>query len=202
MRAISGKKAFSLLELMAVVVIIMLLTAATALTLANSQPSVKMKRDAAQMVSFLRNMWDISKTSGSPLVLKPNFEKGKFSFEDPRTGKSKAAELDGTILAIKLNDRVYSAAAAHESAPDRAETAWDDEYGEAIYISEGRGITTIAVLMAMRDGEKITSPTICSLNLVTGKGKVTLLDEEETANLDVAALLGAAGTAEGENNDN
>lgn len=202
MGAKQGKKAFSLLELMAVVVIILLLTAATALTLANSQPSVKMKRDAGKMVSFLRNMWDLTKTSGSPLVLKPNFEKGKFSFEDPRTGKSKAADLDGTILAIKLNDRVFSAAAAQEAAPDREETAWDEEYGEAIYLSEGRGITTISVLMAMRDGEKITSPTICTLNLVTGKGKVTLLDEEQAANLDMAALLGAAGPTEGSNDGN
>ena len=63
------QKAFTLLELIAVVVIIMVLMAGIAVNFANSRPGVQVKTDASNMIAFLRNMWDYTKASGTPLVL-------------------------------------------------------------------------------------------------------------------------------------
>lgn len=164
------RSGFTLIELMAVVTIILVLTVVTALTFANARPSIKVKRDAAQMVSFLRTMWDRTKATGDPLILEPDFGGAVLGHIDPRDGKRVLAEFDSKarIVAIKLNDRLYS---------KRSDSGGD------IYIAEGRGLSLVGVLFGLPGSdEDLLSEyeylTYCKLNLITGKGTVEELDNE------------------------
>ncbi len=178
-------RAFTLFEMLAVVAIIMVMIGLTALTFARSRPSVKVKNDAAQMVSFLRNMWDRTKTSGAPLMLNPDYEKGRLSYSDPRTGTVKRAKLstDVRVIGILLNDRYYNTDShlADEEEEDYAPI--DGDYTDALFISEGRGLTRIAVAFAILKDEEPTDITMAVLNLITGKGTVQPLDSDQLAEL-------------------
>lgn len=184
-----GTKGFTLLELMAVTVIIMIMIAVTTVSFANSRPSVKIKRDAAHMVSFLRNMWDRTKTTGDPLVLEPNFEDGTLSYTDPLEGRRVKAkfESEARIIAIKINDRLYSRSSI-DVPLDQDESYSDAFFDTGIYLSEGRGLTRFAVIFGMAEHgddplDEWEYLTMCKLNLVTGKGSVVKLDPEELQEL-------------------
>jgi len=169
-----------LLEMMAVVVIIAIMLGSLLVALGNSRPSVKVKKDSAQMVAFLRNMWDQSKASGSPLVLLPNYEDGSLSYRDPRLGREKKAEFTskGKILAIVVNDRVYNADSRFETGE------LDPAEANAVYISEGRGLTRIGVVFGVpKDDVSYDFLVLASLNLINGRGAVVDLDETEYQDL-------------------
>ncbi len=177
-------RGFSLLELMAVVVIILIMLGMTVLTFANSRPSIKVRRDASQMIAFLRNMWDLSKATGSELVLEPNFETGKLSYLNPRGAQRLDAKLaaENRVIGIKLNDRLYSRASLERNI--------DGETGlpESIHVGEGRGLASISVLFGVpgeEPGDLATYKylTECTLNLITGKGEVLDLTPEELQTL-------------------
>ena len=192
------KRAFTLIELMMVVVIIMVMMGLTALTFSASRPAVKVKRDASRMVAFMRNMWDHTRTTSAPLILIPDFETGALSYEDPRTGKTAAANFASKahIIGIKINDRLYSAASMppppEEQDGDEAvieDEMYDDGgYDGSIFLSEGRGLTSLAVIFGVPKDKKDKTEgyehlTMCTLNLITGKGEIRLLDEEELNSL-------------------
>jgi prepilin-type N-terminal cleavage/methylation domain-containing protein len=168
-------KGFTLVEILAVVFIIAVLLGVTVITFSRSQPSVRVKRDAVSMVSFLRNMWDHSRATGSPLILLPNYEDGTFSYVDPRTNKQEFAEFTSgaRVIGILLNDRYYS------------ETAYQPEDmdlglgNEPLYLSEGRGLVQLAIVFALVEENRYEHITRSSLNLVTGKGKVEKLTRRE-----------------------
>lgn len=174
------KKGFTLLEMMAVVVIMAVMLGVIAVALGNSRPSVKVKKDSSQMIAFLRNMWDQTKASGTPLVFIPNYEKGSLRYRDPRAGVEKKAtfESGAKILAVVINDRIYSG--------DSQPVGDDLDSGEAnaIYISEGRGLTRIGVVIGILDDEDTYDLlTYASLNLINGRGSVMPLEEDEYQDL-------------------
>ena len=188
----SPRGGFSLLEMMAVVVIILTLTGVTVLTFANARPAVKVKKDASQMIAFLRNMWDLSKAGGSSLILTPDFETGKLSYTDPRSGVTVSARFSSKarVLGIKLNDRMYSSRTRDLEDDLEAEPVPEeggDPFRDSLYISEGRGLTRIEVVFGIPKGEDPQEGyellTLASFNLITGKGQVKWLDEEELASL-------------------
>lgn len=185
-------KGFSLLELMAVVIIILIMLAAMAVTFGNSRPSIKVKRDASQMVSFLRNMWDLTKATGAPLVLQPDYEQGTLAYTSPREGFSREAEFesDSRLIAFKLNDRLFSQASMDHAIED-------ESYNEAffdtgIYLSEGRGLAEISVIFGVAEDQDTPFDeyeyiTMCTLNLITGKGRIDNLDVQALEDLFVEA---------------
>ena len=185
--AAPAARGFTLLELMAVAMIILILTAAVGLTLGNSRPSVQVKRDAAQTVSFLRNMWDRARATGGSLVLEPDFEKGTLDYTDPRTGKRTRAEFDSDahVIAIGLNDRFYNAWSHLTRVPQGEDDAEYDPEADVLYISEGRGLVRVSVVFGIPVEEEsiegqlmvYDKVTMCTLNLVNGKGKIELLEE-------------------------
>lgn len=182
------RRAFTLLEMVAVVTVIMVLMGVLGLTFANARPTVRVKRDASQMVAFLRNMWDHTKTTGTPLVLTPDFESGGMSYMDPRLGKHTKARFSSKakVIGVKINDRLYSIASRDLVEEEEAEL--EDPFNNAIYLSEGRGLTRIAVLFGIPNKEEgYDHLTLCSLNLITGKGHITRLTQDE-----VAAIFEAA----------
>lgn len=182
----TGKKTqgYTLVEMLAVVFIISVLLGVTVLTFSRSRPSVKIKTDAAAMVSFLRNMWDFSKATGTPLVLNPDYEKGSFSFFDPRSQQEQFAEFTSgaQVIGILLNDRYYSAN-AYGAVVEQSESA---AAGEALYLSEGRGLIQLAVVFALVEDDQLKHITQSSLNLVTGKGEIKTLNRRELDELTYA----------------
>lgn len=180
MRQAGNNKAFTLLEMMVVVVIMVVMMGAVAVALGNSRPSVKVKRDAGTMVSFLRNMWDQSKATGTPLVFLPNFEDGSLRYRDPRLGQEKKATFtsDAKILAIVVNDRVLN---GDSRIVDDYE---DPANANAVYISESRGLTRIGVVFGiLQDDDSYDFLTFASINLINGRGQILPLEEEEYQDL-------------------
>lgn len=179
-RQIKAKRGFTLLEMMAVVVIISIMTGVLLVALGNSRPSVQVKKDASQMVAFLRNMWDQSKASGSPLVLLPNYEDGGMRYRDPRLGREKKATFSSKakVLAVVINDRVYNGDSRFESSDiDQAEA-------NAVFISEGRGLTRIGVVLGVaKDETSYDFLVLASLNLINGRGDIVDLDEADYQDL-------------------
>ncbi len=190
-RGFAKSRGFTLLEMIAVIMLILLLTAATAITLANSRSSVKVKKDASAMIAFLRNMWDQTRVSGSSLVLEPDFEKGGLTYIDPRSGQRKEAELDSGahILGIKLNDRLYNAYSHLGRIPTNAEEEVDyDPEADVIYVSEGRGLVRVGIVMGVPVDKEDASAgfehmVVCMLNLVNGKGKIEWLEEDQVRDI-------------------
>lgn len=180
-----NRPAFTMLEMMAVVMIIMVLTASVTLVLFNSSDSVKVRKDAAQMVAFMRNMWDRTRTTGSPLILSPDFEGGDLYYTEPRSGHTRKASLssEAQVVAIVLNDRVYSAGSGFSMEESYDENG-DPVVDNGIYISEGRGLTRIGVAFAvvLEDGGYELAK-YSALNLINGKGEVFDLTEEEIRTL-------------------
>ena len=182
------QKGFSLMELMAVVIIILIMLAVTTVNFANSRPSIKVRRDASQMVSFLRNMWDATKTTGAPLILQPDYEKGTLTYTSPRQNQTRTAKFESNsrLVAFKLNDRLYSQASMDVGMDDQQYN--DAFFDSGIYLSEGRGITRIAVVFGIAEEEdtplsEYTFLTMCTLNLITGKGEIINLTHEEVASI-------------------
>ena len=178
------ERAFTLLEMMAVVMIMLILLGVAGLTFANARPSVKVKKDAAQMVAFLRNMWDHTKATGAPLVLSPNYETGELSYTDPRIAKTSRAKFssDAKIIGIKLNDRLYTAA-SYDLVPEEESGTMDESGRFALYVSEGRGLTQVGVLFGIPREEHYDYLTFCSLNLITGRGTILSLNEDDLQEL-------------------
>lgn len=186
MRQFTRKPGFSMLEIIVVVTIILVLTGITAVSFANSNPSMRVKRDAAKTVSFLRTMWDRARVSGSSLVLQPDFEKGELVYIDPLTGEAKKAEFEKNvrIVGIQLNDRLYN----EFSNLGRIPTSDDEEYAydpdaDVIYVSEGRGLVKVAVVFATYDDDPDaenpwSNITISALNLINGKSRILRLEED------------------------
>ena len=199
------RNAFTLMEMIAVVIIVMMLAAITAVGFGNSRPSVQVKNDAAKMVSFLRNMWDRTKVSGAPLILNPDYENGKLSYFDPREGREFFADFssDAAIIGIRINDRFYTRDSyvppmnpmidedGNELPMEDPAFFGDEEMGDTLYISEGRGLTYVGVTFALLTGDEdnpvLEHITMATLNLITGRGTVEKLEEGELDDLMVQA---------------
>lgn len=189
------ERGFTLLEMMVVVVIIAVMSGAIIIGFMGNRSSMKVKRDAGQMVSFLRNMWDRSKTTGTALVLAPDFQNGSLAYIDPRDGVSEVAKFssDAYIIAIKLNDRLYSQASMDLVINNGSSD--DALFDTSLYLGEGRGLSLVAVIFGVPLNEEnldegFEDITMCELNLITGKGKITYL--EETDLLDIFDEAAAA----------
>lgn len=194
-------KAFTLMEMVAVVIIVMILVSITAVAFGNARPSVRVKNDAAQMVSFLRNMWDRTRATGAPLILNPDYEKGKLSYFDPREAKEFFAEFESgaRIIGIRLNDRFYTRdtyipPVTRELDADGKPMATSDEpyygdedVGDTLYISEGRGLTYVGVVFALYkeedDPSQLEHITMATINLITGRGDINQLEQEDLDDL-------------------
>lgn len=183
---------FTLIEMMAVVIIILVMLGVTAITFANSRPSVRVKRDAAHTVSFMRNMWDRTKAESTTLILEPNFEDGSLAYTNPDSGIKTKADFDSGahVIGIKLNDRLYSAGSTDYVAEDNG---YSDGYEDnSIYISEGRGLTRMAVVFGVPtdedDDQAYEHLYMCSLNLITGKGHIVQLTMDELSQLVEASV--------------
>ncbi len=178
-------RGFTLLEIMAVVLIMLVMTTVAAVSLANSRTSVKAKKDAAQMVAFLRNSWDHAKATGAPLILAINFKTGAFSYTDPRSGKKAKAKFssEAHVLAVQLNDRLYTA--RNQVFDEESEQEVEEGTEEGItylYLSEGRGLTHIAVLFGVLEDEieqTYDYLNLASLNLINGRGEIRPLEMED-----------------------
>ena len=180
----SSKKmrAFTLMELIAVVIIVLVMMGTTALTLYNSSQSVRLRKDASQTIAFMRNMWDRSRTSGSALILWPDFASGELSYTEPRTGKREKASFSSKakVVAVKINDRVHSASSGYEPVEEEGEFYQE----EMLYLSEGRGLTQLAVVFGVPKDEAFPEAgfkhlAMASINLITGRGQTRLLDQHE-----------------------
>ncbi len=180
-------RGFSLLELMAVVVIILIMMGALALTLARSRPAARVKKDAAQSVAFLRNMWDRTKATGAPLVLNPDYEKGALAYIEPRSGREESASFSRGVklLAFRINDRTYSMASQTSSEDEYAE--YGRVFDDSLYISEGRGLTTISMVLGIPRDDEVDPIMAASLNLITGKGQIEDLSQEDLGDILAAA---------------
>lgn len=181
-------KGFTLIEMMAVTLLIMILAGVVGLSFMNSRDGVKFRKDGAQCLTFLRLMWDFSKTSNAPLVLQSEREGGLLAFVDPRTGTREHVRLESTarVLGALLNDRFHSLVQVTEGEED------SEGGGSSAYLSEGRGLTTLALLLGLPAEEEgvFKAGILVRLNLITGKGKIedldpqqlqTLLDEEQAS---------------------
>ena len=180
----TNKRGFSLLEIMVVLILIALLTAATGLTFQRSRTSTQVKTDAARTVSFLRNMWDLVRATGGALVLEPNFETGGLSYLNPRTGERFDAEFesDAQVVGIQLNNRLYNVHSNLGRVPTRGQDVDELDYDpslDVIYVSEGRGLVMVAVIFAVRgdDEESYSHVTMSALNLVNGRGRTIKLED-------------------------
>ncbi len=188
------KEGFSLLEMMAVVIIILCLLGLTAITFSRAQPGTQIKTDAANTISFLRNMWDLVKAGGSSLVLQPDYESGRFFYIDPRTGVQSEAEFtsDAVVIGVRINDRIYNQGSFTPPGDN------EEEYGDSLegvnnlYLSEGRGLTRVGLIFAIPEKDQLTHITMASLNLITGKGKIKSMDEEELQQLIMMSQEAAA----------
>lgn len=195
------RPAFTLLEMIVVVTLMAVLMGAAAILVFGSQNSVVVKDEGARMLAYLRNAWDHTRASGAPLVFRPNYQDGTLHYYDPRTQRTKKASLakGHYVVGIRLNDRMYSQATGGMATPVVASDsdgdqeasdalAFEDEF--ALFISEGRGMARIAVIFAVLkeddgpvDVSNFSNIVMCSLNLITGKGEVTEIDEREFDNL-------------------
>jgi len=178
-------KAFTLVELMAVVAIILILLGGASVIFMNGRDSVKIRSDANHLVSFMKSMLDYTKATGVPLVIQFNPDNNAFSYVDPRNGETREAKLTSKakILAIKLNERLFT--------PETLLSIKEEEQGEedvigeessaSVYISEGRGLITMSMLLAIQDEDEgnLTFATLAQLNLISGKGKILQLKPEE-----------------------
>jgi len=187
-------RAFSLIEMMAVVMIILLITAMVGLTFANSRPSVEIKRDAAKTVAFLRNMWDRARASAGALILEPDFEEGTLSYVEPRSGQLHKAEFDSGahVVGIRLNDKVYNSYSnlRRMPRPEDEEIEYDPE-ADVLFISENRGLVRVTVIFAKPiyedgDDELIIGyeyVMACTLNLINGKSRIERLEDGRLAEI-------------------
>lgn len=189
---------FTLLEMIVVTLLILIMAGMVSLTFANARPSVKLRRDAAQSLAFLRNTWDFVKASSSQLVLAPDWKEGVLEYFDPRTQTRQACRFRSKahILAIILNDRVYNAQSMPQSeeVPEEGEPSGTED--GSLYIEEGRGLTELAIVFGIPDddAEDVTAYkwiTLAKLNLITGRGQIQELTTE-----DYDALAGQAETEE------
>lgn len=175
-----ARKGFTLVELMAVVVLIMVLLGAGTVMFMNGRESVKIRSDANHLISFMKSMLDYTKATGVPLVLQFGEEDKSFSYIDPRNQATFKAKMESKarVLAIKLNDRLY--------LPGKLQIIEEDvPYGESeeetsVYIAEGRGLITMAVMLGTQnEEEKIEQAMLTRLNLISGKGQVFRLNPQE-----------------------
>ena len=189
------RQAFTLIELMAVIVIILIMLGGATVMFMNGRQSVKIRSDANHLVSFMRSMLDYTKATGVPLVIQFDSKDESFSYVDPRTREIKKAKLESKakVMAIKLNERLYTPenlsseveSQDGETNPDEysAELSFDSSFEDeetSVYVSEGRGLINMSMLLAVRaeDGE-ITDAILSRLNLISGKGGIFLLKPEE-----------------------
>ncbi len=178
------REGFTLVEMMVVVVIILVLTGATALMFANSSDSVRLRRDSTSCVAFLRNMWDSSKASGEPIVLIPDFESGQLSYLEPRSGITEKANFvsKARVLAIVVNDRLIHANSEQPDIPADQDDI-EDPILSGVYLSEGRGLSRVGVVLGipvskeLEDGYKWI--TLARINLITGRSELLDLEPEE-----------------------
>ncbi len=186
------RKGFTLIEIMAVVMIISIMVGIAMVTFSRSRPSVKVRNDAAQTLSFLRNMWDRTRATGAPLILKPDYENGSISYIDMRSNREEWAQFskDTMVIGILINDRFYNADSALPLPDSKdGEGGQLDEFAnsDVIYISEGRALTRVGVVFGIA-GDKDSGETwehlhMSSLNLITGKGHVGEITLEELESL-------------------
>lgn len=171
---------FTLIEMMVVVVIMMVMMGTVTLFLANSRQSVRMRKDSSMVLAYLRNLWDYSKASGEPIVLSPDFENGGLTYYDPRSGTTKAADFSSKarVLAILINDRLLTATSEEFSGPvdgGRDEDAPTYE-PSGIYLSEGRGLTKVGIVIGVLEQDEPSMITLATLNLITGHGRIVDLE--------------------------
>jgi prepilin-type N-terminal cleavage/methylation domain-containing protein len=202
-------KGFTLIEMMAVTLLIMILAGVVGLSFMNSRDGVKFRKDGAQCLTFLRLMWDFSKTSNAPLVLQSENEGGRLAFVDPRTGTREHLRLESQarVMGALLNDRFHSLVqmgngeTAGEPASEPAGQA-DAVAGEgsSAYLSEGRGLTTLGLLLALPGEEEgvFKAGLLVRLNLITGKGKIEDWDPLQLQGLLDQAQADQALTQEGQ----
>lgn len=181
------KHGFSLLEMMAVVLIMSIMLGMIGISFANSRPSVRITTDANNLIAFTRNMWDRTKATGAPLILEPDFaDTGSLSYSDPRTGTWKRAKFksDARVLAIILNERVHTAETAYRYEQNAIEQGLEDEegnpLGNALYLSEARGLSRISILIGVPEDPDAPMEAqnsfdflkLATLNLINGRGRV------------------------------
>ncbi|PIE90075.1 MAG: hypothetical protein CR997_08085 [Acidobacteria bacterium] len=177
-----SRHAFTLVELMAVVAIILILLGGASVVFMNGRESIQVRNDANHLISFMRSMLDYTKATGVPLVIEFDTKKKSFSYLDPRLSEKRTAELESSakVLAIKLNERLLTPERlATANAED--ESSYDDESTESVYISEGRGLITMSMLLAVYNEEKeeVETAFLSELNLISGRGRVLKLKTEE-----------------------
>lgn len=175
-----ARHAFTLVELMAVVVLILVLLGAGTVMFMNGRESVKIRGDANHMISFMKSMLDYTKATGVPLILQFGAKDKAFSYLDPRTTETFKAKFESKakVLALKLNDRLY----LPENLRFEEGEEHLDENGEdaTVYIAEGRGLISMSVVLGIKDeDERIEMAMLTRLNLISGKGEVFRLKPEE-----------------------
>ena len=188
------QNAFTLVELMAVVAIILILLGGAAVVFMNGRESIKVRSDANHLISFMKSMLDYTKATGVPLVIQFDSEDRSFQYVDPRNQIKKKAKLESKarVLAVKLNERLFHPenlmdngvlAANSESYVTPPDASAPDGFGNSettIYVSEGRGLITMAMLLAVQDeDENITDAILTRLNLISGKGEIFMLNPSE-----------------------
>lgn len=181
MNSLAPRRAFTLVEIMVVVVIILVMTGATALMLANSSDGVRLRRDTTSAVAFLRNMWDLSKASSEPIVLIPDFETGALSYIEPKSGIQEKAHFSSKarVVGILVNDRLFHKDTEQpEPPPESEEGEGDDRLFSGIYLSEGRGLTRVGIIMAVMDDDEYELMNMATLNLINGRSQLLDLDPD------------------------
>jgi prepilin-type N-terminal cleavage/methylation domain-containing protein len=177
-RLMNHLKAFTLVELMAVVLIILIMLGGTSVLFLNGRESVKIRADANHLISFMRSMLDYTKATGVPLVIQFNPKDHSFSYLDPRNEEIHTVELESKarILAVKLNERLYTP----ETLSGEVQSEEVDDPETTVYVSEGKGLITLSMLLAVKDeDEQVTNAMLTQLNLISGKGQIIKLNPEE-----------------------
>ncbi|MCB1043083.1 MAG: type II secretion system protein [Acidobacteria bacterium] len=174
-------KAFTLVEMMVVVIIILILTGATALMLANGSDSAQVRRDGTACVAFLRNMWDVSKAHSEPIVLIPNFEEGTLSYIEPKSGVQAKAHFfsKAKVLGILVNDRLIHSQSEDVAPVEETEDEQVDSVANGIYLSEGRGLSRVGIVLGVPKEESFKLMTLSRLNLITGRSEIIDLEPEQ-----------------------
>lgn len=187
------RSAFTLIEMMAVVLLIMILVGIVGLNFMNSRDGVKLRKDASHCLAFMRQMWDFTKTSNSPLVLLNDPEKGQLSFVDPRTGFLEHLHFSSkaVVVGVLVNDRFHELTSGlpEPEATEGTPAPALDESGP-VYISEGRGLTQLGMILAIPEDEGYKTAILIKLNLITGRGRQEPIDP-----LKLLDLMGAEGQA-------
>ena len=153
------------------------------------------------MIAYLRNAWDHTRATGAPLVLRPNYIDGSLHYYDPRSQQTRKASLakGHYVVGIRINDRMYSQVTGGMATPvAQNDSEGDQEVADAmavedefaVFISEGRGMSRIAVVFAVLEDQEgpvevhnFSTMMMCSLNLITGKGDVSPITVDEFDNL-------------------